>query len=705
MNRILPAFILSIFLSVFFHTKAATIIVQNVNDSGPGSLRAAVTNAQNGDIIRFNPILLNGGSNTIVLSNYLPVNKPIVIKGLYNQNDTLYISGNNTTQIINSLLMPAVTNSTITLDSLVLINGIGSYYGGAVQYIDYNGSNALIVKNCVFKNNTAAFGGAIGSVSYDADQTIKIENSIIRNCSASGAGGGVAVNSYLNTTLIVTNCDIFENTAQNYGGGLQSFSELTSTVTISGSSIHENSVSVFGGAGISSKALTASWVTVNNSTFNGNTGPQGSAIHSYVSNSSSPISTSTVSLTNCTVTANSATHIGGVYSYCVAGSLLKVTNCTIVGNTNAGLHSESAGTSTEIIKSSIVALNTGWDAGNVSNNAPAPLSSAGFNIFGLISGGVGTDQMNATAAQLNLGPLQFNGGNTKTILPGPGSIAIDMGNPADLSNAQNAPLTGTIRDVGAAEVCSTTYGDTAASTCGPINWYGTIYSASGNYTHQLMNSGGCDSIVTLNLTISLSSETTETETSCGPFVWPLNGQTYGFSGFYTDTVSTVNGCDSIVHLSLTIFSIPDPNVVDNGNGTFTATYSGIVEWIDCAADTVIASGQTFTPTQNGNYAVVVTDGVSSCRDTSNCILVDYLDIESKNLLDLSISPNPTNDFVQILFSGSDAELIVYDVQGKVVLKDRIQNQGTISLVNFERGVYLFDFKNSQGHNVKRVVKR
>jgi uncharacterized delta-60 repeat protein len=78
--------------------------------------------------------------------------------------------------------------------------------------------------------------------------------------------------------------------------------------------------------------------------------------------------------------------------------------------------------------------------------------------------------------------------------------------------------------------------------------------------------------------------------------------------------------------------------------------------------------------------------------------------ENKEIV-FEIYPNPTNDQVNISFSGSDAELTVYDVQGKTVLKDRIQNQGIVSLQNFERGVYLFDFRNSQGHSVQRVVKQ
>lgn len=41
----------------------------------------------------------------------------------------------------------------------------------------------------------------------------------------------------------------------------------------------------------------------------------------------------------------------------------------------------------------------------------------------------------------------------------------------------------------------------------------------------------------------------------------------------------------------------------------------------------------------------------------------------------------------------------------MVFKNQIKNQEIISLQNFERGVYLFDFRNSTGHSIQRVVKQ
>ncbi|MBK9452921.1 MAG: hypothetical protein IPN95_26575, partial [Bacteroidetes bacterium] len=44
----------------------------------------------------------------------------------------------------------------------------------------------------------------------------------------------------------------------------------------------------------------------------------------------------------------------------------------------------------------------------------------------------------------------------------------------------------------------------------------------------------------------------DTLNNCGSYTWPVTGQTYTQSGIYTDTLQSVQGCDSIVGLDLTI---------------------------------------------------------------------------------------------------------------------------------------------------------
>ena len=107
--------LLSFFITVC--SFANTITVVNKNNSGAGSLRDAITNSASSDTIRFSPSLIATGSDTIKLSTEIITLNNLVIKGLYNSIDTLYISGKSTNRIF------TLQGTNLTLDSLVLING------------------------------------------------------------------------------------------------------------------------------------------------------------------------------------------------------------------------------------------------------------------------------------------------------------------------------------------------------------------------------------------------------------------------------------------------------------------------------------------------------------------------------------------------------------------------------------------------------
>ena len=98
-----------------------------------------------------------------------------------------------------------------------------------------------------------------------------------------------------------------------------------------------------------------------------------------------------------------------------------------------------------------------------------------------------------------------------------------------------------------------TTGDTTATACESFDWYEQTITESGEYTHTLAgaNVNGCDSIVTLNLTINHSTTGIEEVTACDSYVW--HGNTYTAST-NTPTYTTTNaaGCDSVVTLNLTI---------------------------------------------------------------------------------------------------------------------------------------------------------
>ena len=103
-------------------------------------------------------------------------------------------------------------------------------------------------------------------------------------------------------------------------------------------------------------------------------------------------------------------------------------------------------------------------------------------------------------------------------------------------------------------MCNTTFGDTTAVAYDSFTWYEETLTTSGDYTHVLTNAAGCDSILTLHLTIEQATCTTTfgdtTAVVCESFRW--YSQTLATSGDYTHVLMNAAGCDSIVTLHLTI---------------------------------------------------------------------------------------------------------------------------------------------------------
>ena len=87
-------------------------------------------------------------------------------------------------------------------------------------------------------------------------------------------------------------------------------------------------------------------------------------------------------------------------------------------------------------------------------------------------------------------------------------------------------------------------------SCDSYTWNGQTYTESGDYEQFFPMPNGCDSIVTLHLTIEHEYSTSLNITSCDFFTW--NGATYTQSGDYEQSFTTQFGCDSIVTMHLTI---------------------------------------------------------------------------------------------------------------------------------------------------------
>ena len=91
----------------------------------------------------------------------------------------------------------------------------------------------------------------------------------------------------------------------------------------------------------------------------------------------------------------------------------------------------------------------------------------------------------------------------------------------------------------------------------PITWNGQTLTSAGSTTATLQNVAGCDSIATLYLIVNPNVTSTQTITICqGALPYSWNNQSLTAAGTYQATLTNVNGCDSTVTLTLNV----NPNV-------------------------------------------------------------------------------------------------------------------------------------------------
>lgn len=146
------------------------------------------------------------------------------------------------------------------------------------------------------------------------------------------------------------------------------------------------------------------------------------------------------------------------------------------------------------------------------------------------------------------------------------------------------------------------------------------YTSSGSYPATFTAVTGCDSVVTLNLTVQPPIISNTTASVCFGDSYTLGANTYNATGIYTDTLSTVSGCDSTVTLNLTVkpqllstinAAICNGDSYTLGPQTFnTAGQHQVVFTASDGCDSTVTLNLTVNPTYTGTFDTSLCAGVS-----------------------------------------------------------------------------------------------
>lgn len=244
--------------------------------------------------------------------------------------------------------------------------------------------------------------------------------------------------------------------------------------------------------------------------------------------------------------------------------------------------------------------------------------------------------------------------------------------------------------------------------CDSYDWIdGNTYTVDNNTaTYVLTNAAGCDSTVTLDLTIIKSTAGTDTQTACDSFTW-IDGNTYTMdNNSATYVLTNAAGCDSTVTLDLTINNA-DISVTNNSPTLTANASSATFQWVSCDENYNPITGETnasYTAVGNGSYAVIVTQ--NGCTDTSACETVANIGLEDLKTDDLSVFPNPTNGKISISHSSIIRSIKVSDPTGRIVIHETPnQKESSLDLGSYYKGAYMIEINVNGGVIRRKVIKQ
>ena len=223
-----------------------------------------------------------------------------------------------------------------------------------------------------------------------------------------------------------------------------------------------------------------------------------------------------------------------------------------------------------------------------------------------------------------------------------------------------------------------------------------------------LTSNGEYDIFILKLNDCSPNATTDVINSCISYTW-INGTTYyEDNNSATVTLTNMLGCDSVVTLDLTINEVDIATTAIGGVLTSNAT-GATYQWLDCNdafSEIAGAINQTYTPIDDGDYAVKVTIG--SCTDTSECIAIDGVGLtDNNNLSQIHLYPNPNNGFFNINLDQVQATLIqISSANGTIIYSNSTNLTGIHQIaLNISAGLYFVDILTESGtYQMKLVVE-
>ena len=227
-----------------------------------------------------------------------------------------------------------------------------------------------------------------------------------------------------------------------------------------------------------------------------------------------------------------------------------------------------------------------------------------------------------------------------------------------------------------------------------------------DYLNSVLISKGERDIFVLKLDSCVTTFSTINPIACNIYISPSGYYVWDSTGTYFDTIQNQLGCDSIITVNLTVINI-DTTVSQNGICLTAIDTNCAYQWADCNSGYTLIIGdtnQSFTAKDNGSYAVILTNDI--CIDTSSCY--DIYSVNNpfyKAKSEIIIYPVPATNAISIELGNYylNASVKVSNLFGNTLFVKHIQNARIINIkLDQPAGIYLICLE-LDGRKYNRII--
>lgn len=234
----------------------------------------------------------------------------------------------------------------------------------------------------------------------------------------------------------------------------------------------------------------------------------------------------------------------------------------------------------------------------------------------------------------------------------------------------------------------------------------------GNTTEVYQVSDGVNNdTISFSVTVNSTHHLTQTLSICFGESISVGTNIYTTSGLYHDTLTTSFGCDSVVTTNLFVKNSIDTTLFIDDRLIMSNEVNASYQWLSCTITNTPISGandREFIANENGNYAVVISK--EGCEKISTSVTIMSVGVdELKNNNGVMVYPNPFVDNIKLVFDKleNNTSISIFDVSGKELYQmNKINALITeLDLSSFSSGIYFVKSYNGKEQQLTKLIKQ